>query len=46
MARTTIFNRRQILVGAGSTAVALSLGDLMFPSGVLAATPRKGGKLV
>ena len=45
MARTTIFSRRQIIIGAGSTAVALSLGDLMFPSGVLAATPKKGGKL-
>ena len=46
MTRTNKFSRRQILVGSGSTAVALSLGDLMFPNGLLAATPRTGGKLV
>lgn len=46
MTRTNKFSRRQVLVGSGSTAVALSLGDLMFPSGLLAATPRTGGKLV
>jgi len=46
MGPKSVITRRSILAGAGATAVALSLGDLMFPGSSLAATPKKGGKLV
>ena len=46
MGPKSVITRRSILAGAGAAAVTLSLGDLMFPGSSLAATPKKGGKLV
>ena len=40
------FTRRTVLAGAGATAVTLNLGELIFSGASLAATPKKGGKLV
>ena len=39
-------SRREFIVGTTAGFVTLSLGDLLFPSPVKAATPKKGGKLV
>jgi peptide/nickel transport system substrate-binding protein len=46
MAKTFDLRRRDLMLGAGATAIAVSLGDLLFPQELLAATPKKGGKLV
>lgn len=39
-------SRRQVLLGAGSSMVAVSLADILSASTAFAATPNKGGKLV
>jgi len=40
------FTRRSVIAGAGAAAATFSLGDLLLPGTSLAATPKKGGKLV
>ena len=43
----SLFTRRFVIAGAGGTAVALTLGDIIFPAASIAADkPKKGGKLV
>lgn len=43
----SVFTRRFVIAGAGGTAVALTLGDILFPGASIAAEkPKKGGKLV
>ncbi len=46
MEEKSLFTRRFVIASAGATAVTLSLGDLILPGSALAATPKKGGKLV
>lgn len=40
------FSRRDVLAGLGAAAYTVSLGELITPGTALAATPKKGGKLV
>lgn len=39
-------SRRNVLLGMGAGAATVSLGELLWPGSALAATPKKGGKLV
>lgn len=39
-------NRRDILIGAGSSMLAISMADLFTTKSAFAASPKKGGKLV
>ena len=39
-------NRREVIIGGGTSMVAVSLSGVLTGTSTLAATPKKGGKLI